>query len=148
MERLDMGKLFEHLLGVRDLSVCGASFEPQGVVVDVEPRQREARCGVCGRVCPCYDSCPPRLWRHLALGQEPLWLRHAPRRVECPQHGVRVERVPWAEHDSRFTREFEERVAWLAQRMDKSTTCRLMGINWRTVGTIIERAVEQRLDAH
>jgi transposase len=66
--------------------------------------------------------------------------------VECREHGVRVEQVPWAEHDSHFTREFEEMVAWLAQRMDKSATCRLMGINWRTVGTIVERVVEQRLD--
>jgi len=60
---------------------------------------------------------------------------------------VRVEQVPWAAHDSHFTREFEEMVAWLAQRMDKSATCRLMGINWRTVGTIVERVVAERLDA-
>jgi transposase len=38
-------------------------------------------------------------------------------------------------------------VAWLAQRMDKSATCRLMAINWRTVGTIVERVVAERLDA-
>jgi hypothetical protein len=38
--------------------------------------------------------------------------------VECREHGVRVEQVPWAAHDSHFTREFEEMVAWLAQRMD------------------------------
>jgi transposase len=67
--------------------------------------------------------------------------------VECREHGVRVEQVPWAAHDSHFTREFEELVAWLAQRMDKSATCRLMAINWRTVGTIVERVVAQRLDA-
>ena len=51
--------------------------------------------------------------------------------VECREHGVRVEQVPWAAHDSHFTRELEEMVAWLAQRMDKSATCRLMAINWR-----------------
>jgi len=31
--------------------------------------------------------------------------------------------------------------------MDKSATCRLMAINWRTVGTIVERVVAERLDA-
>jgi hypothetical protein len=31
--------------------------------------------------------------------------------------------------------------------MDKSATCQLMAINWRTVGTIVERVVAQRLDA-
>jgi transposase len=66
--------------------------------------------------------------------------------VECREHGVRVEQVPWAAHDSHFTREFEEMVAWLAQRMDKSATCRLTAINWRTVGTIVERVVAQQLE--
>jgi transposase len=55
--------------------------------------------------------------------------------------------VPWAAHDSFFTRDFEEMTAWLAQRLDKTATCRLMGINWRTVGTIVQRLVNGRLDA-
>jgi transposase len=145
--RVGVEKLLERLLGVKGLRVRGARFEPRGVVVEVRPPRRKSRCGVCGRPCPRYDSCPPRLWRHLALGRTAFWLSYAPRRVECREHGVRVEQVPWAAHDSHFTREFEEMVAWLAQRMDKSATCRLMGINWRTVGTIVERVVAERLNA-
>jgi transposase len=72
-------------------------------------------------------------------------LRYAPRRVLCREHGVRVERVPWAAHGAHFTHEFDEMTAWLAQRMDKTATCRLMGINWRTVGTVIQRVVKARL---
>jgi transposase len=145
--RVGLEKLLERLLGVKGLRVRGARFEPNGVVVEVRPPRRKSRCGVCGRPCPRYDSYPPRLWRHLALGRTAFWLSYAPHRVECRQHGVRVEQVPWAAHGSHFTREFEEMVAWLAQRMDKSATCRLMGINWRTVGTIVERVVAERLDA-
>jgi transposase len=59
---------------------------------------------------------------------------------------VKVEKVPWAEHDSHFTLPFEETVAWLAQRMDKTAVTRLMGINWRTVGTLLERVVQAKLD--
>jgi transposase len=147
VERVGVNKLLERLLGVKGIRVRGARFEPRGVVVEVQPPKRKSRCGVCGRPCPRYDSCPQRLWRHLALGRTAFWLSYAPRRVECSQHGVRVEQVPWAAHDSHFTREFEEMVAWLAQRMDKSATCRLMAINWRTVGTIVERVVAQHLDA-
>jgi transposase len=140
-------KLLGRLLGVRGMRVRGAHLERGDLVVDVLPPRGKSRCGVCGRPSPRYDSCPPRLWRHLALGRTRIWLRYAPRRVQCPVHGVRVEQVPWAAHDSHFTREFEEMVAWLAQRMDKSATCRLMAINWRTVGTIVKRVVAQRLDA-
>ncbi len=93
----------------------------KGRGVEVRPRQRKPRCGVCGRPAPGYDTNSARLWRHLAVGQTILWLHYTPRRVRCREHGVRVERVPWAAHDSSFTRPFEELVAWQAQCLDKSS---------------------------
>jgi len=54
--------------------------------------------------------------------------------------------VPWAAHQSFFTLEFEELVAYLAQCMDKTAVTHLVGINWRTVGTIVSRVVKERLD--
>jgi transposase len=131
---------------MREGVVRGARLEERGVVVAVRPRQRRPRCGVCGRPGTHYDTSHERVWRHLALGSSVFWLSYAPRRTWCREHGVRVERVPWAEHDSHFTRLFEEMTAWLAQRMDKTAVTRLMGINWRTVGTVIERVVQARLD--
>ena len=133
------------VLRIQGMSVRGVRLEPKGLVVQVRPRQRKPRCGVCGRPAPGYDTKPGRPWRHLALGETIFWLHYAPRRVSCREHGVRVERVPWAAHDSSFTHAFEELVAWQAQRLDKSSICRMLGINWRTVGTLIERLVEQRL---
>lgn len=147
MARVGVEELLRRMLGVKELVVRGARFEPHGVEVEVRPRQRRPRCGDCGRPSPGYDTAAPRLWRHLALGRTVFWLRYAPRRVQCREHGVRVERVPWAAHDSRFSAEFEEMTGWLAQRMDKTATCRLMGINWRTVGTIVQRLVTARLAA-
>lgn len=75
-----------------------------------------------------------------------VWLRYAPRRVECPGCGVRVERVPWASSGSMFTLPFEEMVAYLAQATDKTKVTRLMGISWQTVGSIVERVVQRCLD--
>ncbi len=141
-----VGELLRRVLGVKQMVVRGARLTPQGIVVEVRPRQRCPRCGVCGRPGPGYDTCPARLWRHLSLGRTAFWLSYAPRRVECREHGVTVERVPWAAHGSHFTRPFEETTAWLAQRMDKTATRRLMGINWRTVGAIVERVVQAKLD--
>jgi transposase len=132
-------------LRIQAMKVLEARMEPRGLVVEVRPRQRKPRCGVCGHFAPGYDTSPERLWRHVALGGARFWLQYAPRRVSCRKHGVRVERVPWAAHGSSFTRAFEEMVAWQAQRLDKSSICRMLGINWRTVGTIIERVVEERL---
>jgi transposase len=144
--REGVGEVLRRVLGVKGMVVVGARLEPRGVVVEVRPRQRRARCSECGRPGPGYDTRQERLWRHLSLGRTVFWLSYAPRRVECREHGARVERVPWAAHDSAFTFEFEEMTAWVAQHMDKTATSQLMGINWRTVGTIIQRVVEGRLD--
>lgn len=141
-----VGEVLRRVIGVKGLVVRGARLEPRGVVVEVRPRQRRPRCSECGRPGPGYDTREERVWRHLSLGRTVFWLRYAPRRVECREHGARVERVPWAAHDSAFTFEFEEMTAWLAQQMNKTATSKLMGINWRTVGTIIQRVVKARLD--
>ena len=34
-------------------------------------------------------------------------------RVSCVDHGVIVAAVPWARHRARFTRPFDDQVAWL-----------------------------------
>jgi transposase len=138
--------VFRKLLGVIGLRVRAVSFEGKGVVVDVQPRWRRPRCGQCGRIRPAYDRSPPRRWRHLALGRGVFWLQYAPRRVDCRTCGVRVEDVPWAAPLSRFTKDLEELVAYLAQQMDKTAVCKLVGIDWRSVSSIIERVVSERLD--
>lgn len=139
--------VFRKLLGVTGLVADSVGFEDDGLSIGVSPIWRLPRCGQCGRVGPTYDTCESRTWRHLGLGRVPFRLRYAPRRVSCGACGVRVEMVPWAAAGSRFTREFEEYAAYLAQQMDKTAVCKLLGINWRTVGTIVERIVAERLDA-
>jgi len=58
---------------------------------------------------------------------------------------VVVAAVPWARHDSRFTRSFEDQVAWLAVNTSKTAVAELMRVAWRSVGQILERvAAEQR----
>ncbi|MCA1701154.1 MAG: ISL3 family transposase, partial [Actinobacteria bacterium] len=85
-------------------------------------------------------------WRHLDLGVWRLEVHARLRRLWCPIHHARTEAVPFARADSDFTRDFEALVAWLATRTDKTTITRLVRINWRTVGRIIERVADDELD--
>ena len=137
--------ILRRVVGVVTLFVSGMDFD-KGWVIDVHPRWQKPRCGMCGRRCPGYDQRPARLWRHLGLGRCRVWLRYAPRRVDCPDCGVRVEQVPWARQESVFTHDFEEMTAYLAQTMDKTAVTKLMAINWRTVGAIVDRVIAERLD--
>ena len=105
-------------LGLARTVVLGARIEAERIVVSVRPYKREQRrCPVCGRACGFYDMASrgaPRLWRAMDLARSACYLEYAPCRVRCPEHGVRTEAVPWARHGARFTRDFEDWVAWLA----------------------------------
>jgi len=86
-------------------------------------------------------------WRALDLGVWRVVVRARLRRLACQPCGVVVvEAVPFARHGARFTRDVEDLVAWLATKMDKTAVTRLLRLNWRTVGAIIERVVADELD--
>ena len=134
--------LLGKILGLKHTRILEAKFDDLGLVVEVVPTTRVPYCSSCGRrVRAVHDSYLGRRWRHLDLAGLRVWLRYAIRRVDCPRCGVAVELVPWAENQSWFTYEFEEHVAYLAQRADKTTLSDLMRIGWKTVGAIIERVL-------
>jgi transposase len=74
-----------------------------------------------------------------------LKLRYRPRRVECPRCGVRVEDFPWAEPWARVTAALSNAVAVLARELSWQGTARQYGLNWKSVATIVKRAVQYGL---
>src|SRR5262245_1999975 len=60
-------------------------------------------CPECAAVLPVYDHAEDRVWRHLDSCQFQTYLHARPPRVQCPTHGVRQVRLPWAEPRARFT---------------------------------------------
>ena len=140
--------LLGKLLGLKKTRILGATFDDLGLVVDVTPSTQVPYCSCCGRrVAAVRDRYAGRRWRHLDLAALRVWLRYTMRRVDCPRCGVVVELVPWAETRSWFTYDFEEQVAYLAQRADKTTLSTLMRISWKTVGAIIERVLPRHQSA-
>jgi len=59
--------------------------------------------------------------------------------VSCAPNGVVAAAVPWARHNSRFTREFEELATWLSLSCTKTAVATLLRISWNTIGPIISR---------
>ena len=113
------------------------------VVVAVRPKARERdRCPHCRRRCAGYDLGEGRRrWRALDLGTTYAFVEAEAPRVSCRRHGVVVAAVPWARHDSAFTRAFEDQVSWLAVTASKTAVSELMRIAWRSVGWICERVM-------
>lgn len=136
---------FNKMLSIPGASVSSVSFTPEGVVVELRRRAGRPRCP-CGRKGPVYDS-STRHWRHLDLGSSKLLLKSDIRRVQCRHcQRVRTEVVPWARPRSRHTRDFEDVVAWLAQRADKTTIAALLRTSWETVAAIVTRVVAEHID--
>lgn len=144
-----MKSLLKKLLDIALLVVESAYFDGSGnLVVAVRPhKSRQRRCPHCGRKCAGYDSRGNRRrWRSLDFGSTMVYLEYDIVRVECPEHGVHAESVPWAHHASRFTYAFEQQVAWLCVHANRSVVSRLMRIDWKSVGAICGREYA-RLDA-
>ena len=137
---------FNRVLGLAGASVRAVRLDVDGVVVTVALRRRRRVCSGCGQVVAATHDTVWSRWRHLNLGGQRCWIACWVRRVKCPDCGVRVEAVPWARPGSRFTRDFEDVAAWLAQQMARQPITRLLRVAWDTVGRIVERVVADRRD--
>jgi len=137
--------VWRSVLGVDRATVIESVVEDEsGFVVARVRLRRDARlcCGRCGRVARRYDRGEGRRrWRALDLGTVPCYLEADAPRVDCPEHGPTVIRVPWARHDAGHTYAFDDLAAWLVTHTAKSTLCQLLRIAWRTVGAIVDRVV-------
>ena len=139
---------FKRLMDLPGVTVTDVVFEATRVVVTVKLRSGKLCCPECGYTTRSrYDARPvASTWRHLDLGCWRLEVRAVLRRLRCPTHGVRTQQVPFARAGSRFTGDFEDLVGWLATAMDKTAVCRLVRIDWDSVGRIIERVMATGLD--
>lgn len=119
----------------------------EGLIVHIDRLGgRLLRCGVCRQRCREIHSIrKQRQWRDLSMRQAALQLRYRPRRVNCPRCGVRVEEFPWAEPWARVTTALAQAVAVLARELSWQGTARQYGLNWKSVATIVKRAVEYGL---
>lgn len=133
--------LLNVVLGLQQTRVIGVEIDHYGLIVDVRPATRLPRCSGCFYESRKVHDRRERKWRHRDLAGMYVQLRYNVRRVRCPHCGVRAELVPWAEPKVWFTREFEDALAYMAQRMDKTTIAESMRVSWQTVGDVIERVV-------
>jgi len=60
-------------------------------------------------------------------------------RIICGQHGKVTAAVPWARHDDRFSRPFEEFAAWKAAHMPWTRAAAELRITWEALADITAR---------
>lgn len=138
-------KLFETILGLQapwQIARVELKTDEQRVDLWLEHEPSRWRCPECGTELPGFDHAEARTWRHLDTCQFQTHLHAAIPRVQCPTHGVKQVRVPWAEPRSRFTLLMERLVIDLLRQCSTVTgACAIAAISWDEAWGIMQRAV-------
>jgi transposase len=100
------------------------------------------RCLQCRRPAPGYDRLPERRWQFVPLWGIATWFRYAPRRVQCPEHGVAVEYLPWSDGKRPLTCALMGFLARWARRLSWRETARVFQTSWESVYRSVEWFVQ------
>lgn len=119
--------------------------------LEVKLRNRhrsKGTCSSCGRRGPTYDTGRPRRFDFVPLWGIAVVLIYAMRRIDCPQCGIKVERVPWARGKSPMTIALEIFLARWARRLSWKETAEVFHVGWdsvcRAVRSVVEYGLEHR----
>lgn len=147
----ELQKHYALLLGVnspRDVTNVALKLEEQRLEIQLGWQWgSDAVCSECGRPCSIHDCAQERTWWHLDTMQFETVIRSRTPRSNCPEHGVKTMKVPWAAPQGRFTLLFERfAVDVLLASSSVVKACGLLNIGWDAAHEIMRRAVERGLD--
>ena len=142
--------LCKKLLNVKNIVVENYDFSERldGVkqlTIFARPdKWHDRTCPVCHRRCPRDGkSSDTRSWRALDWGGIRVNVVGQTHRIKCPEHGSLVADIPWAYPGSRFTKDFDLTVGWLAMYLTRSAIAGFMQIDWKTVGRCVSRTLHE-----
>ena len=105
------------------------------------------KCPECGAENLSVHDTVDKVWRHLNFFQYKAFIHFRTPRTECPEHGVRMVRVPWSAPGSGFTLLFEALVLQLAQVMPMKQVAELLGEHDTLLWRILNRYVDEAREA-
>lgn len=101
-----------------------------------------ARCSECRAPAPGYDRLGERQWLFVPLWGIKTYFLYAPRRVECPRHGVVVEHIPWSQGKRPITTAMMGFLARWARHLSWRQTARSFQTSWEAVYRSVEWFVQ------
>jgi transposase len=138
-------KLFETILGIGapwHVARVELTTEEKRVELWLEHESTRWPCPECGTVLAGFDHAEERTWRHLDTCQFETHLHAEIPRVQCPAHGVKQVRVPWAAPRSRFTLLMERLIIDLIQQCSTvKGACTIAAVSWDEAWGVMSRAV-------
>ena len=93
----------------------------------------DGKCADCLKPTPGYDHLPERSWSFVPLWGIPTNFFYTPRRVDCPEHGIGVEHIPWSAGKRPVTITMMVFLARWARRLSWRETARAFQTSWEAV---------------
>ena len=106
---------------------------------------RPMTCDGCGHRVGTLHDVSTRVVRDLPLFDAETFLRVPRRRVQCPECGPRLERLPWLHRYARVTRRLAESVVRLCQQLPIKHVAAFYGLGWDAVKDLDKAALEERV---
>jgi transposase len=123
----------------RDVRMRMRQDRPEWIEIKLEPHGGiRGRCSQCRRPAPGYDRLPERRWQSVPLWGIPTYYYYAPRRVECGEHGVIIEHLPWSQGKRPVTCAMMVFLARWARRLSWRETAQVFGTSWEAVYRSVE----------
>ena len=136
-----METFIRKLLRLKAHQVTAVEPSPEPMVIGIDRMgRRRLRCRGCGWPgAKIHQVEAARQWQHLSLWGLPVVLHYHPRRVRCPNCGVRREAVPWAGAWARVTTVLARAVAEWARHLSWQETARHFRLDWKSVASMVRR---------
>jgi len=135
----------QHFVGFiyQEVRLCGRKGRSLSIEITVKAHDRiRGRCSQCQRSAPGYDRLPKRHWLFVPLWGIPTHFLYSPRRVQCPEHGVVVEAIPWSEGKRPVTTAMMGFLARWARHLSWRQTARAFQTSWEAVYRSVEWFVQ------
>jgi transposase len=112
------------------------------IEVHIEARKNgRPICSGCGHPAPGYDRLPERRFEFVPLWGIAVFFVYAMRRVECPECGVKVEKVPWCDGKNQLTTTYRWFLAGWARRVSWKEVASAFHTTWQNVFRSVNHAV-------
>ena len=122
-----------NLTDVENKLICNVTIQPR--------RNSRPICSVCKKPRPGYDTLPARRFEFIPFWGILVYFMYAMRRVNCPDCGVKVESVPWAEGKRTVTIAYAWFLSRWAKRLSWAQVADAFRTTWYTVYCSVEQAV-------
>jgi transposase len=129
-----------------DVRLVGDGVLPHIDATIVPRANSKAQCSKCMRPLPGYDHLPVRRFEFVPLWAIAVFLVVSPRRVDCPEHGVVVEHMPWSDGKSPLTIALMCFLAAWAKRLSWWETAKVFGSTWDKVRVSVQWVVQWGLE--